>query len=397
MVNMQDNTTSAAILIVEEKENNIALINDTLRAADYTNTFIARNGKMALKILDKNNIDLVLLDLALPDMCGIDVCKQIRANPKSKNIPIIVQTEINKPSDKQSAFKHGVSDFLSKPLDVSELLARINVQLKQLMLVHKLENAYSQIEIEMEDALSVMESILPKQEFLTKITQKYSITIDTLFKPSSKLGGDFYDIMEFDDNKLGLCLWDFSGHGMAAAINTFRLYSIINNGEHCMVRTPGTFLSSINSILFKMLERQYFATMFYGILDPVQLTLDFSCASCPPPLLLSFSKKKYQLLNSKEFPLGIIGDHEYKTHIIDLNHWDAMLLYSDALIETSNEDYTFLTIEELAQTLIDDKSAPKDAKFLKKLIIDKFSKTRIQNLKDDLTFKLITFNHMAEL
>ncbi len=394
---LADSTKKSAILIVEGKEQNLAFINDTLRAADYTNIFLAQNGKTALEILDKNNIDLILLDLTLPDMNGIDVCKAIRSNNKSKNIPIIVQTEISNLPDKQSAFKHGVSDFLSKPVDVSELLARINVQLQQMLLIHKLENAYSQMETEMEEALSVMESILPKQEFLARIAQKYSMTIDTLFKPSSKLGGDFYDIMEFDDNKLGLCLWDFSGHGMAAAINTFRLYSIINNGEHCMVRAPGTFLSSVNTILFKMLERQYFATMFYGVLDPVQLTLDFSCASCPPPLLLSFSKKQYQLLNSKEFPLGIIGNHEYKAHTIDLNQWDAMLLYSDALIETSNENNTFLTIEELAQALVDDQAASKDAKFLKKLILDKFSKDRLQNLKDDLTFKLITFKHTAEL
>lgn len=81
---------------------------------------------------------------------------------KTQNIPIIAQTETSNLPDKQSAFKHGVSDFLSKPVDVSELLARINVQLQQMMLIHKLENAYSQMETEMEEALSVMESILPK-------------------------------------------------------------------------------------------------------------------------------------------------------------------------------------------------------------------------------------------
>lgn len=74
-----------------------------------------------------------------------------------------------------------------------------------------------------------------------------------------------------------------------------------------------------------------------------------------------------------------------------------MLLYSDALIETSNENNAFLTIEELAQTLVNDQSKTKDAKYLKKLILDKFSKDRMQNLKDDLTFKLITFNRTAEL
>jgi sigma-B regulation protein RsbU (phosphoserine phosphatase) len=393
-VEMNNDIKASVILVVEDKEAHSSLVKHILHKSGYSHIITARTGMQALKIIENEKVDLVFLDCVVPDALEFDVGHKLSESARTLNIPIIMQTTPDKNDKKSKALSLGVSDFINKPIDESELLARTESQLKQKNLIKNLELARARFEQEFEEALKMMLSILPSSHLIAKISQKYNLSIDALFRPSSKIGGDFYDIIEYDDNKIGFYLWDFSGHGMGAAINTFRLHSIINTGQNCMVREAGAFLTSVNDILYNMLERQSYATMFYGMFDPKSMMLEYACASCPPPLLLSFKEKKYTLINSKEFPLGVINHHEYRGQTIDLRGWDAVVLYSDALIETADEHNKFLDIEELAQYLILHVKRNMSAKLLKEEIMGKFGKTRVDNLKDDLTFNILTFNNL---
>ncbi len=388
---MGTSLTSAKILIVDDMDYNLLLIEEILIASGFTHIQKASTGQQAVEIICANRPHLILMDLVLPDISGFDLCNGIKSNEKTKDIVVIIQSAQSTGDNKHKAFGCGANDFINKPIEESELIARIKTQLEQSKLYADMKEANSRMASELKDASSMLFSLLPTQEFLDKVANDHHICISAYYKPSSELGGDFYDVLELGQSKLGLCVWDFAGHGVRAAINTFRLHGIIKENEEYN-KNPGEFLSNVNSILYKMLSRSQFATMFYGVIDSSKQKLTYACASCPAPLLISFKNGKSKTLDGKEFPLGIQTKSQYVTQEISIKDWDALILYSDALIETEDNSSNFLTTDELVQFILNNLPSKPDAAKITALIMKKFNDEYIENLRDDLTLKVITFN-----
>ena len=115
------------ILIIDDTHTNIDLLLDLLE--DY-NIFVATNGKDGLEILKSQNIDLILLDVMMPEMDGFEVAKIVRTTPKINEIPIIFITAKTDEESIEKGFEVGGNDYITKPFKQRELLSRINTQLK---------------------------------------------------------------------------------------------------------------------------------------------------------------------------------------------------------------------------------------------------------------------------
>lgn len=130
------------ILVVDDTQKNIQVIGAILREKDYLIS-IASSGSMALNSLDKTTPDLILLDIMMPEMDGYETCKRIKENPATKDIPIIFLSAITDTLDKVKAFELGAVDYVTKPIESKELLARVNTHLniyslkKELRFVNK--------------------------------------------------------------------------------------------------------------------------------------------------------------------------------------------------------------------------------------------------------------------
>ena len=149
------------------------------------------------------------------------------------------------------------------------------------------------------------------------------------------LGGDFWQIFPLSKTRLGFYICDFSGHGVASALNTFRLHALVSqNNLH--LKTPALFLKHLNKQMHLLLPRGQFATMFLGILDTRKKTLTYSGAGAPNPIFIR--KGRGRLLASEGLPLGILPNPEYQNSCIELQKGDILLLYSDALIEAPNKN-----------------------------------------------------------
>ena len=116
------------ILIVDDNMQNIQLAAEVLKSGGY-NIFFALNGKSALENLQKNKIDLILLDIMMPEMDGIETCRIIHANPDHCGIPVIFCTAKYDSSTIKSAFEAGGVDYVTKPFLAEELKARIETHL----------------------------------------------------------------------------------------------------------------------------------------------------------------------------------------------------------------------------------------------------------------------------
>jgi DNA-binding response OmpR family regulator len=120
------------ILIVDDNEENLKVVSNFLKEQKYK-IALATSGESALKVLEVNKIDLILLDVMMPEMDGFEVCMILKEKPETKDIPVIFLTARTETDDIVKGFQMGGADYINKPFKKEELLARVNnhLQLKQ--------------------------------------------------------------------------------------------------------------------------------------------------------------------------------------------------------------------------------------------------------------------------
>jgi CheY-like chemotaxis protein len=138
-VNQQnDRKNTPAILVVDDNQQNLELLQAYLEDIDCE-TIPADDGLEALDIIANNPPDLVLLDVMMPKMSGFEVCRRLKNDPKTADIPIIMVTALNEFGDIERGINSGTDDFISKPVNKLELLTRVKTMLKLKHLTDKLQ------------------------------------------------------------------------------------------------------------------------------------------------------------------------------------------------------------------------------------------------------------------
>jgi two-component system, NtrC family, sensor kinase len=120
---------SNSILIVDDTPNNIRLLFDVLDRAGF-DISVVKSGEIALEKLSQIQPDLILLDVMMPGMDGFETCRRIKANPENEDIPIIFMTALSETENKISGLQIGAVDYITKPIQVEEVLARVNIHLR---------------------------------------------------------------------------------------------------------------------------------------------------------------------------------------------------------------------------------------------------------------------------
>jgi PleD family two-component response regulator len=130
-----DSDTQGELLIVDDLVDNLRVLSNTLSSHGYRVRCV-RNGPMALVGARAIPPDLILLDIRMPDMDGYEVCRQLKADPQTSEIPIIFLSALDEVEDKTKAFQSGGADYITKPFQVEEVLARVKNQITIQQLKH---------------------------------------------------------------------------------------------------------------------------------------------------------------------------------------------------------------------------------------------------------------------
>ncbi|WP_028744832.1 PleD family two-component system response regulator [Rhizobium mesoamericanum] len=120
---------TARILVVDDIPANVKLLEARL-VAEYFDVLTAGDGYQALAICERNQVDLVLLDIMMPGMDGFEVCERLKANPKTSHIPVVMVTALDQPADRVRGLKAGADDFLTKPVNDLQLISRVKSLLR---------------------------------------------------------------------------------------------------------------------------------------------------------------------------------------------------------------------------------------------------------------------------
>lgn len=154
------------ILIVEDEADIAELVAYNLQREDFA-TFIALDGETALKVIEEKNVDLILLDLMLPGIQGLEICRIIRNNPDKAHLPIIMLTAKSEEIDKVLGLEMGADDYVTKPFSVKELVARTKAGLRR---AEQKENAASKADKSTNTIIKVGDLTIDKEH--------YSVTIE---------------------------------------------------------------------------------------------------------------------------------------------------------------------------------------------------------------------------
>ena len=192
-MNMEINPSEYKILIVDDVMSNVLLLKVLLTNEKFA-IATASNGRQALEQVEKENPDLVLLDVMMPDMSGFEVAQHLKSNPNTADIPIIFLTALNSTADIVKGFQVGANDFISKPFNKEELIIRVTHQISLVaakrLILSKTEELQRTIagrdklySVIAHDLLSPMGSI------------KMVLNMLILNLPSEKIGAEMYELL----------------------------------------------------------------------------------------------------------------------------------------------------------------------------------------------------------
>lgn len=338
------------VLVVDDNRINRSLLSALLERAGFLYVKAAEDGLQALKVMETFAPDLVLLDLMMPNLDGFETCRRLRADPRFQDIPVLAQSSLARSEDRVRAFEAGVTDYVTKPINALEFVARVRIHLEKRAMIARLKEYRRKTEAELALARAMQEQMLPAPQTYKRIAEKYGLEIDAHFAPSSELGGDYWDIRADSRGRLVLWIVDFSGHGVGSALNTFRLHTLLRAWDICDF-DPATFLEEVNQKLKPLLPPGQFATMLAGIVDPAQKIFTYASGAAPRPLTWRKGEPSvYQ--DASGIPLGILGSVHYETRVLPFSPGDELLFYSDAATELQVSEHEILD-EEGFQGLVD--------------------------------------------
>jgi len=204
-----------------------------------------------------------------------------------------------------------------------------------LLLQHKLREYRNRISRELDAARLMQLELLPSMATQEAVADCGGLRIASYFQPSSEIGGDIWGILPINERCIGVFIADFTGHGVTAALNTFRLHALIHEYKH-LHQDPVALLSALNRRLAALLSIGQFASFLYVVIDYNGDRLSVASAGSPPPILMTDMGGPAQLVEAVGVPLGILRDTPYQLYERSFLPGARLLLFSDGLPENPN-------------------------------------------------------------
>ena len=325
---MDEKNQKQTVLVVDDAPSNIQVVNSILK--DTYKVRIATNGAKALELARVSPPpDLILLDVMMPGMDGYEVCTQLKADPGTKDIPVIFLTGQTETADETRGFEVGAVDYIHKPFSPAVVQARVQTHLVLRGMREQLAQQLFTIQKEMETARQIQLSILPRE-----IPEIEGLDIAARYIPMTSVAGDFYDFLVVDKKHVGILIADVSGHGMPAALIASMLKIALAAQTH-NAANPAELLLGLNRALCGKFQHHY-VTAAYVYVDMEKPTITYAGAGHPPLLMWNGSGEGVRDVLENGLFLGKFDIATYSAVELPLAPGDWCLLYTDGIPETCN-------------------------------------------------------------
>lgn len=329
----------AKILVVDDEPQLEQLVRQKFRKEIHDKEYkfvFAQNGVEAIEKLKSNgDIDLLLTDINMPKMNGLTLLTKL--NELNLLLKSVIISAYGDMKNIRTAMNLGAFDFITKPINLTDLEITIKKCLKELEILKEAISSRDQLAAlhrELHIATEIQTSILPRT--FPPFPDRKEFDIFAKMITASEVGGDFYDFFPLDKHRIGFAIGDVSGKGVPAAILMATSRSFL---KATAVRgiPADACLSAVNNILVEESLPHMFVTLFYGILDTRNGSLEYCNGGHNPPYLVSGEGKIEQLENIGGLLLGFVKDTKYKSKTVNLQPGDTLFLYTDGVTEAMNE------------------------------------------------------------
>ncbi|MHC4887577.1 MAG: PP2C family protein-serine/threonine phosphatase [Planctomycetota bacterium] len=338
------------ILIVDDEVSYRLMLRGLLEKKGFL-VIEAEDGESGVACALEERPHLILMDVNMPRLKGSEAVRVLKETEACKDTPIIVVSGREDSDDLLKCFHYGAGDYVRKVFHHEELLARINTHLSLARLRQELmetnQRLHSDLEYAGEIQQSIQAAVLPETERVVFAGRYY---------PCEATSGDHYSAFWLDDQHIGICVADASGHGVGAAMLAVFLKGQLENicrlggygSGH--LRDPGEVLGIVNRSLCEKNFGREFISAVYGILNLTTMEFQFANAGHPYPLLVDVDGTAREVETANPV-LGIFADSEFYTHRLALEPGQGVFLYTDGLVETRQEDHEEYGIERLLDLL----------------------------------------------
>ena len=281
---------------------------------------------------------LILQDLVMPDVDGLELVEAFRRHPATQRVPLIVLSSTEDPKRKAEAFALGANDYLVKLPDRIELIARIRYHSSAYVAHLERDAAFRTLTAELAEAADYVRSQLP-QPLDGPIRSAWE------FIPCTALGGDTFGHFDIDPEHFAVFLLDVCGHGVGTALLSLSVMNALvrQTLPDIDYRDPAAVLGALNDLYAMERHNNLYFTLWYGVWHRPSRRLAYSVAGHPPAILVTPAGETREL-RLPSVPVGVAAAFPYATAETAIPEGARLYLFSDGVYEVTRpggEAYTF--------------------------------------------------------
>ena len=297
---------------------------------------------------------VILQDLVMPEIDGLSLVRQFRADERFRDVPIIVLSTKEEAAVKAEAFAVGANDYLVKLPDRLELIARVRYHSRGYVALLERNEAFAALQAsqqilanDLATAAHYVRSLLPPPQ------NGGPVRTDWRFIPSAELGGDAFGYHALDAEHFAVYLLDVCGHGVGAALLSVSALNAIRSEAlpHTDFHDPGSVLAALNKAFPMERQNDMFFTVWYGVLHTPSGRLRWAGGGHPPALLLGPGGAEPKLLDSDGPLIGAVDGLEFDSSETQVSPGSRLFIYSDGAFEIGLADGSMWPFKDFLRTL----------------------------------------------
>lgn len=327
------------VLVVDDRGLQRDLMENILLKTGVKEILHAENGVQAVDFANRYRPDLILMDINMPEMNGIEACKKIRSNPNLKHVPILMVTGAGEDNLFPKAYRAGANDFFPKPLNLKDIRRRVRFYLNDTVLRQQQHWLSAHIQQDIKSARQVQLETLPETDSVRHSLKEGGVDFGAFYRPSNQLGGDSWLHYDLSNGDTLLMVLDVSGHGVKACIHNQYIRnavdSVLKERAAAAPILPEEFLKEVNVKIGRNMGMGNFCACVCLIIRAGGAKIDYAGCAMPSIYHASVAQGEVREYDCGGLPLGISVDgFAPESGQITMQKDDRLFVMSDGLLES---------------------------------------------------------------
>lgn len=380
------------ILLIDDDRIQARLLSLRLERQGYE-LLVSHSGAEGLELARTSQPALILCDWMMEGMDGLEVCRRLKGDSSLAATYFILLTSRSDLEDRVVGLDAGADDFLSKPVEAEELLARVRsglrlyqANLNLTRLAQDLQRQQAALEAELAEAAAYVVSQLPPP------LVEGPLRVDARFRPSLQLGGDGFDYFWIDENHLLIHMIDVSGHGLAAALPSVSVLNRLRSRSLAVDLTrPEQVLEALNRDFQMEQHHDRYFTIWCGVYGRQSRELRYCSAGHPPAVLLPPpGAGPISTLGTRGMAIGLFEEATYLSLSCSIEAGSTLLVISDGIYELPGSDGVMGSLEQFLSQLSPEQLRQDEA--LDELMAAARARTSTGRFTDDVSLLRVRFS-----